>query len=39
MDFIHRPWKPEDIRYICERIIGRESVPATHEGNWSRGLQ
>lgn len=39
MDFIHRAWKPEEIGYIYERVMKREAVPATHEGNWSRGLQ
>ncbi len=39
MDFIHRPYTPEQIKQISAQVLGGEPVAATHEGNWSRGLQ
>jgi putative protease len=39
MDFIHRPYTPEQIKQISAQVLSGEAVAATHEGNWSRGLQ
>ncbi len=39
LDFINRPYTAAEIRDICARVMNRQSVPNSHEGNWSRGLQ
>lgn len=39
IDFIHRNYAPEQIQSICEHAMNAKPIPATHEGNWHRGLQ
>lgn len=39
IDFIHRKYTPEQITQICEQAMNAQPVAATHEGNWTRGLQ
>lgn len=39
LDFVYRNYKPEEIEQICELVMNAETVPKTHEGNWTRGLQ
>ena len=39
LDFIYRPYAPEQIQAICEQVMNAEAIPGTHEGNWQRGLQ
>ncbi len=39
VDFIHRPYSAQQIRDVCEQAMNGRQLSATHEGNWSRGLQ
>lgn len=39
LDFVYRPYTAEQIQQICEQVMNAQTVPQTHEGNWTRGLQ
>ncbi len=39
MDFVHRTYSPDQISQICATVMAGDTVAATHEGNWTRGLQ
>lgn len=39
LDFIHRVYTAGQISRICEQVMNAQTVPQTHEGNWTRGLQ
>lgn len=39
LDFVNRNYEPQQIQQICEQVMNAQPVPATHEGNWARGLQ